>query len=234
MGSLRNIVRRAALVSALTLATSAGAVLVPSDASASVSIAIAFDDLVKDADVVAIITPMDAQSLWEDGRIYTYTRVHVEQGVAGDLGAGGEGWVRTMGGVVGKIGQLVDGEPVLNTGKQSLLFLRKLKADTVFEVSARAQGQYPLLTDPTTKAKKLIRSNNAGIILQPKNRDGAVQAIQSQLEPQSTNQATNASNASVRTPIRLAGDVIHDRALDDASREIASTWRRLHSPPPTK
>jgi hypothetical protein len=207
----------------------AGAVLVRSDAAASVSIAVGFDALVKDSDSVAVITPTEAQSLWEDGRIYTYTKVHVEQGVAGDLGAGADGWVRTMGGVVGKIGQMVDGEPVLVTGRPSLLFLRKLKSESIFEVSARAQGQYPVTVDPTTKVKKLVRSSNAGIILPPKNKDGAVVAIESQLEPQTSGPA-NASKAATAAPIRLASDVIHDRALEDASREIAGAWRRLHAP----
>ena len=123
------------------------AVLVPTDAQASVSIAVGFDALVKDADSVGIVTPVEAKSVWEDGRIYTYTRVKVEQAVAGELGTNGEGWVRTMGGVVGKIGQLVDGEPVLTTGKSSLLFMRKFSkagaaAGTWFESMAALLGRW--------------------------------------------------------------------------------------------
>jgi hypothetical protein len=87
------------LLAALLAAAPAAAVLVPSDAQASVSIAIPFDALVKDADSVGIATPVESKSVWEDGRIYTYTRLKVEQGVAGELGTGAEGWVRTMGGV---------------------------------------------------------------------------------------------------------------------------------------
>ena len=95
---------RVLLAGALCLPAGAAAVLVPSDAAASVSIAVGFEMLVKDADAVAVITPAESQSIWEDGRIYTYTKVKVDQGVAGDVGPGADGWVRTMGGVVGKIG----------------------------------------------------------------------------------------------------------------------------------
>jgi hypothetical protein len=224
MWSLRNAFARALLAGALCLP--AAALLVPSDASASVSIAVAFDSLVKDADAVAVITPVEANSVWEDGRIFTYTKVKVEQGVAGDIGAGADGWVRTMGGVVGKIGQLVDGEPVLMTGKTSLLFLRRFKSNAIYEVSARAQGQYPVLLDENTKVKKLVRSSNAGVLLPPKPA-GAVQAIQG-------TQIQSTVPIETKVPPRLAQEVIHDRALEDASREIASSWRRLHPPVPAK
>src|SRR5947208_13449238 len=96
------------------------ALLPTEDAQASVSIAVGFDALVKDADGVAIVTPTEAKSVWEDGRIITYTKVRIDQSVAGDVGK--EAWVRALGGVVGKIGQLVDGEPVFAPNKQTLLF----------------------------------------------------------------------------------------------------------------
>lgn len=227
MRSLRSAFTRIALAGALCLPASA--VLVPTDASASVSIAVGFEMLVKDADVVAVITPHEAKSVWEDGRIYTYTRVKVDQGVAGDLGAGAEGWVRTMGGVVGKIGQLVDGEPVLVPGKQSLLFLRRFKPGDVFEVSARAQGQYPVTIDEKTKLKKIVRSANVGVLLPPKEKKLA-------MSTESTPQSVNASGVVELDPkrLRLAQDVLHDRPLDEVAREIATAWKRLHPTPPTK
>jgi hypothetical protein len=198
------------------------AVLVPSDASASVSIAIGFEALCKDADNVAIVTPGEARSVWEDGRIYTYTRVHVDRAVAGDLGAGADGFVRTMGGVVGNVGQMVDGEPVLNGGRPSLLFLRKLAAGGgAYEVSARAQGQYPILYDEVKKAQKLMRSANVGMLVPPK---PVVPASGLQTQSKATMELT-------KVQVRLAQEVMNDRPLDDAVREIAAAWRRLHSPP---
>ena len=231
MVSLRNVFSRALLVCALGVP--AAAVLVPSDASASVSIAVAFDNLVKDADAVAVITPGEQTSVWEDGRIYTYTKVRVEQGVAGDLGAGADGYVRTMGGVVGKIGQLVDGEPVLVKEKSSLLFLRKFKAGGVYEVSARAQGQYPVVIDEKTKQKRLIRSMSVGMLLPPKAANPATQGppVSGSVQPQSGSAA--AMTESVK--IRLAQDVMHDKPFDEVAREITVAWKRLHpAPAPAK
>jgi hypothetical protein len=195
--------------------------LVVSDAAASVSIAVPFDMLVKDADAIAVITPAEHTAIWEEGRIVTYTKVKIEQGIAGDVGAGAEGYVRTLGGVVGKIGQLVDGEPVFIEGKQSLLFLRKFAGGGVYEVSARAQGQYPIVVDEVTKMRKLMRSSSAGVLLQPK--PNMATALHGQVAMQSL-----AAQASV--PVRLAHEVIHDRFLEDASREIATSWKRLHPP----
>lgn len=208
------------------------ALLVPSDARASVSIAVAFEALVKDADAVGIITPVESKSVWEDGRIYTYTRVKVDQGVAGALPTGAEGWVRTMGGVVGKIGQLVDGEAVLTINKPSLVFMRKFAIAAarekearpssptgIWEVSARAQGQYPVTVGEsfrdTTKGRRVMRSAAVGVLLPPK----AAQQADSFAAP-----------ADAPRP-RLAGEVLHDRPLDEVTREVADTWKKLHPAP---
>jgi hypothetical protein len=212
------------LLAAVVAVAPVAAVLVPSDAQASVSIAVAFDALVKDADSVGVVTPVEAKSVWEEGRIYTYTRVKVDQSVAGELGTGAEGWVRTMGGVVGKIGQLVDGEPVFTTGKPSLLFLRKFKQGGTWEVSARAQGQYPVIADETTKARKVIRAASVGVLFPPKpalaatEQPGAVRA-------QSIDPSVPIAEVA---KVRLANEALHDRALDDVTREVAASWKRLH------
>lgn len=191
--------------------------LVPAEAQASVSIAVAFDALVKDADSVGVVTPLESKSVWEEGRIYTYTRVKVEQGVAGELGTGSEGWVRTMGGVVGKIGQLVDGEPVFTEKKSSLVFMRKFKVGGTWEVSARAQGQYPVVIDESFKEsaakKRVMRSNAAGVLLPPKTPSPTELAV---------------------PKARLAGEVLHDRSLDDVTRDIVAAWKTAHPAVPAK
>ncbi len=221
---------RSSLLAALLVSAPAAALLVPSDAQASVSIAIGFDALVKDADTVGIVTPQEAKTLWEDGRIYTYTRVKIDQGIAGELGTGTEGWVRTMGGVVGKIGQMVDGEPVLTTNKPALLFLRKLKSGSGWEVSARAQGQYPVLTDSAAKTRKVIRSASVGVLFPPTpparvNAEVTVPNV----DPKAQSVATPATTTTDQVKaLRLAGDVIHDRPVDEVAREIATTWKKLH------
>lgn len=205
------------LAAALAVVPATICVFVPTDAHASVSIAVAFDALVKDADAVGVVTPVESKAVWEDGRIYTYTKVKVDQSVAGDVGTGSEGWVRTMGGVVGKIGQMVDGEPVLTVGKPSLLFLRNFKQGGTWQVSARAQGQFPVLTDDSTKIRKVIRSSNVGVILPPKAKPSDPNG-QLSIDPR----------VATEEKPRLAGEVMHDRALDDVVREVATTWKKLH------
>jgi hypothetical protein len=203
-------------------------------ASASVSIAVGFDALVKDADAVAIVVAQDAKSVWEDGRIVTYTRVKVEQSVAGDLGTGAEGWVRTLGGTVGRIGQLVDGEPNLSPTKPALVFLHKFKSTTTWEVSARAQGHFPIVADEASKTKKLLRAANVGVLLPPKPTTaeaataGAAGQLQSQSQTTSPQRATAAAAVGPGS-VKLASEILHERALDEAVREIATTFRRLHA-----
>ena len=205
----------------------------PGDAAASVSIAVAFDNLVKDADAVVVVTPGEQTSVWEDGRIYTYTKVHVDQGVAGDVGAGADGYVRTMGGVVGKVGQLVDGEPVFVKDKASLVFLRKFKAGGVFEVSARAQGQYPIVIDEKTRRKRLIRSTAVGMLLPPRPPVEAQDPpVSGSVQPQNVSKSGTLSES---MKLRLAQEVMHDKPLDEITREINVAWKRLHpAPAPTK
>jgi hypothetical protein len=132
-----------------------------------------------------------------------------------------------MGGVVGKIGQLVDGEPVFSPNKQSLLYHRKFStgANGTYEVSARAQGQFPVVTDDTSKTRKLVRSSAVGVLFEPKGvkptevQAGSVGPVApQQLNPDGT------------MKVRLASEVIHDRAVDDAVKEIAAAWKKAHPP----
>ncbi len=225
---------RTSLLAALLAGASASAALVATDAQASVSIAVAFDALVKDADTVGVVTPVESKSVWEEGRIYTYTRVKVEQGIAGELGTGGEGWVRTMGGVVGKIGQLVDGEPVFTAHKSSLVFLRKFKLSGQWEVSARAQGQYPIILDDsvtdTTRSRRVMRSGVVGVLLPPKTPSPTetVTAGPPAAPGTPTKTDPNGPTAEATPKARLAGEVLHDRSLEDATREVATAWKKAH------
>jgi hypothetical protein len=200
--------RTAVLAATLCLSLPLG-VSVATDAHASISIAVVFDALVRESSAVALFTPVEQRSVWEDGRIYTYTRVRADQAVAGDMTSGGEAWIRTMGGVVGHIGQQVDGEPVLTLGRPSLLFLRSGAPGTM-EVTARAQGQFAITLDET-KAQRLMRSNAVGVLLPPK----AQQAGNAPLAP--------------AAPLVLAGDVLHMKKLDEGVREISTAWKRLHA-----
>jgi hypothetical protein len=183
--------------------------LSPPQARASVSIAVAFDTLVKESSAVAFVTPVEQKSVWENGRIYTYTRVHADNAVAGELATGDEPWIRTLGGVVGHIGQLVDGEPVLTVGRPALLFLRAGPPGSL-EVTARAQGQYAVTLDDATKTQRLARSSAVGVILPPK---GAPPPA-----------------APVAVTPALAHEILHNKRVEDGVREIGAAWKRLHAP----
>ncbi len=205
-----------ASIFAVLLPVAAGAALTatPRDASASVSIAILFDDLVRETQTVDVVTPIEAHALWENGRIYTYTRVHVDRAVAGEFTAGREEWVRTLGGVVGKIGQVVDGEPVLTVGRPAMLFLRP-GPPGAFEVTGRAQGQFPVVTDET-KTLRVVRSIGVGALL----------TATKPLKPFVPAPAPLQSQAP--TAKTYASDMIHDRVLDEVAVDVSSAWKRIH------
>ncbi len=212
------------LFSLLALAAVAASTFASHEADASVSIAVGFDALVKDADAVAVVTPTESKSVWEEGRIYTYTKVKVDKAIAGDTGTG-ETWIRTMGGVVEHVGQLVDGEAVLTAGKPNVLFIHKWRTSSTWEVSARAQGQYPVVADEKQpKVMKLIRAGHTGVLLPPKQAP----------EANGTTTVPTATTGQEIAKVRLAGDVLNDRPLDDATKEIATSWKTLHPAPSTK
>jgi hypothetical protein len=203
------------------LACAGAATTTTSTAQASVSIAVLFDPLVSASDAIAIVVPAESTSVWEDGRIYTYTRVKIDNGVAGELATGSEAWVRTRGGVVGKIGQMVDGEAVFVKDKPSLVFLRRGNAGT-FDVNARSQGQFPVLVDEQTKTRRLVRAANVGVLYPPKEI----------LAAQATGaQPRTAAPATRQTPV-LAADMIHGRPVDDALKDIAAAYKRLRATKP--
>lgn len=172
------------------------------EARASVSIAVSWDALLRESVAAAFVTPVEGRSVWEAGRIVTYTRVHVDKQVAGALSASEDPWIRTLGGVVGTIGQRVEGEAVLAPGYQALVFMGAGQAGT-YHVTARAQGQFPVVTTGAS-GPRVIRANAAGLLLKP-------------------------TSAPESGGARLAGDVLHDRAVEDAARDIAADWKRAHA-----
>jgi hypothetical protein len=71
-----------------------------------------------------------------------------------------------------------------------------------YEVTARGQGQFPLVADDKTPPH-LVRSTSAGALVP--SRDPA--------------QAT----------LPLAADVVHGRVVDDVARDVAAAWSRTHA-----
>jgi len=165
---------------------------------------------------VGIVTPVEQRSVWEDGRIYTYTRMRVESRVAGELPR--DPWVRTMGGIVGRVGQRVEGEAVLTPGQPSLLFLHaQIDPETrapleTLEVTARGQGQFPVLVGDDDHRPRLASGTSVGGLLPP----------------------TSDRLARVTQPPRFARDVLALRFVEDAMNDIAAAWPRLHAQSPPR
>ncbi len=118
----------------------------PPRAEASVSIALSLDELLEASELAVVAVATERRSRWEkvgsSKRIVTYTKIEVTRSAWGT--ASSPLWVRTLGGVVGKIGQYVSGEARIALGSSSLLFLRR-SADEPWVVTGRAQGHYPVV-----------------------------------------------------------------------------------------
>jgi hypothetical protein len=190
----RGAARSAGLSLALLAASATSAV----DARASVSVTVLFDDLIHKASAVAVVTPVEQRALWEDHRIVTYTRAHVERSIAGRLER--EVWIRTLGGFVGNLEQIVEGQATFSIGSRSLVFIHP-HLDPVnhtptgaWGVVEGAQGQFPIVVRAGQAQPRLAVSQNVGALV-PSPSGG-----------------------------RLAREALNDRALDDASNEIATVW----------
>jgi hypothetical protein len=118
-------------------------------AQASVARALSLVDLSRQSERVLVGTALQASSRWESvggrKRIVTYTRVRVDELVAGEAGDS-EILVRTLGGKVGKIGQVVHGEALLLLNEAALLFIG-YAPDGVIGVAGMSQGHYPIRPD---------------------------------------------------------------------------------------
>jgi hypothetical protein len=203
--------RRATL--ALLALVAAAAVVGVRDAGASTSIAIPFESLVQRSTAAVIGTPLTQTSTMEDGRIVTYSDVHIDTSVAGDPPTD-DVWIRTLGGTLGHIGQTVEGEAELTVGHPCLLFLRPavtLHSATpgdapvplpgVWSVTERAQGQFPVVRH-ADGVLRLVRSFGVDGALPPFGRPQAL----------------------------LAMDALHDVKVADATALVSKTWSQVHAP----
>lgn len=95
------------------------------------------------------------ETIGEQRRIVTTTRVRVDDVIAGSE-LGSEVMVRTLGGRVGDVGQIVHGEAFLLLGERAVLFLMEASSGAL-HVSAMAQGHYPVRSDPQ-QVPRLARS----------------------------------------------------------------------------
>lgn len=142
-----------------------GAGLVGRPASATVVRAVPLSVLVQSSRRVLVVTPLAAESHFEElgrrRRIVTDTRVRVEEQIESQEVADSELLVRTLGGAVGRQGELVHGQARLELGQSCVLFLLQAP-DGLHYVNAMSQGHYPLRV---SAARELMRSPDLPEIL---------------------------------------------------------------------
>ncbi|MEZ4375904.1 MAG: twin-arginine translocation signal domain-containing protein [Polyangiaceae bacterium] len=131
----------------LGAALGAGAALTLSGpAHASLARAVDFERLVRASHHIVFATPVEASSKWESiggrERIVTYSRLLVSESLGGSETSESELLVRTLGGRVGDIGQIVHGEAELALNQPSVLFIGRAKDQTLY-IQAMSQGEYP-------------------------------------------------------------------------------------------
>jgi hypothetical protein len=223
---VQRIARRVLAAAAFMLVLDLGLVATELPADAAVSIAVTFDALVLASHAVVLATPVEEHAQMEDGKIWTYTRLHVDSAVAGDAPTGSDVYVRAFGGVVDHIGMVSEGEPTFSVGKQQLLFLRH-SVPGAYNVTADAQGQFVLESAAPAGAagmaaasnQRFRRSRATGLLLQPKTPEKSVD---------SAGASTQQSIRVTATP-QLATDMIESRSTADVVRDIAAAYRRLHA-----
>jgi hypothetical protein len=131
------------------------------DARSSMAIAASLDQLCARSTTVVLARPAERRSEWRDDRIVSFVRVRVASTIAGPA-QGDEVWVRVRGGVVGDIGQVVEGEPLLPVGRDEVLFLRASDAG-LYTVAERAQGE--LLLDHGNAEPRVAVHPARGVLL---------------------------------------------------------------------
>ncbi len=147
---------------ALSLSVTTVMTIAPSDADASVSVALSLDDVAKTSTLAARVVPRAQTSAWEDGRIVTTTRVAVER-VLGGRGVPSEIDVKTLGGRVGNIGQIVEGEASFAIGTSSIVLLVPRASDGALFVNGRAQGQ--LVIQRAKDNREIVRVASTGALV---------------------------------------------------------------------
>lgn len=120
------------------------------DAKASLARAVSLQGLVAGSRFFVVGTPVSGSAQWEQvgkrRRIVTYSVVRVESSLYGEAPESAEVLVRSLGGSVGNVGQVVHGEALLALGQRSAIFLSDV-APGVLRVTSMSQGHYPLRRD---------------------------------------------------------------------------------------
>ena len=186
MKSFRWVVAAAAL----------SAVIWQSGSSATVVRAVPLADLVAMSEWVVVAEVKSSRSHYEtiggSRRMVTDTVLEVKEALTPNRSnrelESSTVTVRTLGGTIGELAQLVPGEAVLRKGSTHLVFLDEARGDAVYRVSGMAQGQYPIRIDADGK-RVLERSAGLDVIVNP--QQSAVVALSGRSVEQAQALVTN-------------------------------------------
>ncbi|MFO7181013.1 MAG: hypothetical protein DIU78_020095 [Pseudomonadota bacterium] len=119
------------------------------EAHAAQVLPIPLSELVAESAQIWVATPLESHAEWVEestGRyIVTWTRVRCDGPIVEREAHDGELFVRTLGGTIGRVGQLAPGEARLALNEPCLVFLRKRRTGHV--VAGMAQGHFALGRD---------------------------------------------------------------------------------------
>jgi hypothetical protein len=138
------VVTRRKTLGGLGVVVAAG--LIPRWAEATSARGLTLEALSKRSQHIVVGTPLDSIARYEtiagQKRIVTETRFGIDDEVA-DAPGDSEILVRTLGGILDGVGELVHGEAQLVLNERSVVFLHA-RADGVLWMQGMAQGHYPL------------------------------------------------------------------------------------------
>lgn len=107
----------------VALAFSAALSLAPLAAVATQTVPVTTEELTRRSDEVVVATVRASSSRWEHGLIVTDSELTVDAAVRGPSVVGATISVRTPGGTVGRISQVIPDAPVLEVGRSYVFFL---------------------------------------------------------------------------------------------------------------
>lgn len=120
----------------------------PAHAGAAVPISLV--ELVQRSQHAVVATAREGSATWEHTstgkRIVTYSRIEVQQPLDGRSPKDSQLYVRTLGGTVGDVGQIVHGEATLIRDEAAVFFLHP-SVQGAFALTAMAQGHFSLARD---------------------------------------------------------------------------------------
>lgn len=115
------------------------------------------DRFCESSQAIVLGTCKQVKCEWNEGRtlIHTYATYDVERIVKGHQ-IKSEIQIKTVGGTVGRISQVIVGGPQFKLGDRDLLFLVPLDGSNAWQVFALAAGKCRVIRDPATNGDSVV------------------------------------------------------------------------------